>query len=196
MSMLTPVGIGGHRPRRRGHRRGRGGRRRTTGVLILLVIIALGGFGTWRYVAAEPARSAPPSAACPRPSPAATAAATTTVKPAQVTVNVYNATTRSGLAARTATQLERLGFVIGDVDNDPNDADIPGTAELRGGPAGGEHLDLLRAYVPDEKAVTDARRNVTVDLVLGKRFDTLNSPAEVTAELRPTPAARHARAGC
>ncbi|MGH3327621.1 MAG: LytR C-terminal domain-containing protein [Streptomycetales bacterium] len=194
--MLTPVGIGGHRPRRRGRRRGRRSRR-TAGVLTVLVVIALAGFGAWRYVAAEPAT---PAAACPPPSsptpPTTTTAATTTIEPAQVTVNVYNATTRSGLAARTATQLERLGFVIGEVENDPDDADIPGTAQVRGGPRGEEHLALLRAYVEDENAVEDTRRNATVDLVLGKRFDTLNSPAEVADQLRPTPAARHARAGC
>lgn len=40
-------------------------------------------------------------------------------KPAKITVNVYNATPRSGLAKKAADELKKRGFTIGKVGNAP-----------------------------------------------------------------------------
>ncbi|WP_369267698.1 LytR C-terminal domain-containing protein [Streptomyces harbinensis] len=44
-------------------------------------------------------------------------------EPRTITVNVYNATTRTGLAQQTADALAERGFVIGTVDNAPEELD-------------------------------------------------------------------------
>ena len=46
------------------------------------------------------------------------------VRPRDVTVSVYNAGTRSGLADRTQEQLVGRGFVAGEVDNAPEGAGV------------------------------------------------------------------------
>ncbi|NED06084.1 LytR C-terminal domain-containing protein, partial [Streptomyces sp. SID6648] len=55
-------------------------------------------------------------------------------KPGQVTVNVLNATTRSGLAQKTADELKKRGFRVGEVSNAPAEYDkkVTGTGLLLG----------------------------------------------------------------
>jgi hypothetical protein len=47
------------------------------------------------------------------------------VRPRDITVSVYNAGTRTGLAGQTLSELEARGFIAGDVGNAPEDmADV------------------------------------------------------------------------
>ena len=63
--------------------------------------------------------------------------------PATTTVNVYNASTKNGLAARTAAELRKRGFLIGEVRNDPLRRKVA-VAEVRFGPAGKSRAPLRR----------------------------------------------------
>ena len=56
---------------------------------------------------------------CPAHSPISHSTASAPPTPATTTVNVYNASSKNGLAARTAAELRERGFVIGEVRNDP-----------------------------------------------------------------------------
>jgi hypothetical protein len=110
-------------------------------------------------------------------SPAPTCTATSTTKtPAQVTVNVYNATDRSGLAAKTAADVRKRGFKISTVSNDPLQRDVTVAAEVRYGPTGAASSKLVLALVKGSKAVKDSRTDSSVDLVLGAKFTTLTAP--------------------
>ncbi|WP_410537473.1 LytR C-terminal domain-containing protein [Streptomyces sp. KL2] len=142
------------------------------------------------------ARSADGSGAAPSALP----------KPSAVTVNVYNATTRSGLARKTADALEKRGFTIGEVANAPASLDkkVKETGLLMGPPAayGNGAFDVLLAQLPgaevravERGAAEDAGRSqdagsgrkdpgkgagkTEIDLVIGKAFKALAEEKEV-----------------
>ena len=83
MSMLTPLGVGGHRPVRRGERP----RHRGALALALALTVALAATAWW----VSQRDTGNPAAAAPRRSCPAPSAAPAVVAPRAVTVNVYNA---------------------------------------------------------------------------------------------------------
>jgi hypothetical protein len=106
--------------------------------------------------------------------------------PQQVTVNVYNATNREGLAAKTAKELEERGFGVAEVANDPTDNDTPKVAEFRYGPDGRASVRYLRTYLQEGTDLRrDKRDGTTIDLVLGSDFNGL-TPAP-TGSAAPLP---------
>jgi hypothetical protein len=183
MSMLSGTGL----DQRSGRRR----RPVATTILILLMMGVLFGatYGGIRLLrgGSEPA----PVAASPTP------CVTTTVqpglalpKPATVTVNVFNATDRAGLARTTATELGKRGFGIGSIANDPLGATIAGVGEVRHGPDGLAGAQLVTYYVPGAVLVADTRTGTTVDLVVGETFVRIAPQKTVDAALaEPVPVA-------
>ena len=114
---------------------------------------------------ASPSTSAKPPAS-PKPLPS----------PSSITVDVFNATDRQGLAKTTAKQLGQRGFVIGDVANDPLKDKITGTAVVRYGPKGKNQAKVVAAQVPDSKLVNDKRTDKTVSLALGEAYTNARHP--------------------
>lgn len=118
-------------------------------------------------------------------------------KPAQITVNVFNATTRSGLAKTTADELKKRGFRIGEVGNAAKQYDkkVTGTGVLLG-PASSLNtsLPVLATQLGTAERRTDAaRKGTTVDLIIGNGFKALTSRPEaakaLTALAAPRPTA-------
>jgi hypothetical protein len=107
-------------------------------------------------------------------------------EPAEVKVNVYNATERAGLAARTADSLADRGFVIGFVSNDPKNVKVKGGGEVRYGQKGRGGALLIWAQVPNSKLVKDDRTTTDVDVAIGNGFDNLATPEQAVAALDPT----------
>ena len=161
MSMLTPPGMGGQyritgdkyprmRPRRRRARL-------TLSVVASVTALGLVGWGTLQLIDVFTGGGGTASAAgsagdCVKhavasASPAAGATAAALPKPAQITVNVYNATTRTGLAKDTADELRKRGFKIGDVGNAPAKFDQPPPRRPRS-----------RCWPPSCRRPTSARR--------------------------------------
>jgi hypothetical protein len=108
-------------------------------------------------------------------------------KPAQITVNVFNATTRSGLAKTTADELKKRGFKIGDVGNASKQYDkkVAGTGILLG-PASSLNtsLPVLATQLSTAERRTDAARTgPTLDLIIGNGFKALTSQADATKAL-------------
>ncbi len=132
------------------------------------------------------------TAACPT-TPASGPGQAIRLTPQQVTVNVYNATTRPGLARGTAEQLRLRGFRIGMVANDPLNATITGTAQVRGGVRGRDRMAYLAAFVDGATQYVDKRADETVDLVLGQRFAQLRTDQQVAAALAALPRPRPTR---
>lgn len=91
-------------------------------------------------------------------------------------VNIYNATTTTGLAASVADQMRERGYQIGEIANDPLRRSIEGVAEIRygGGDVGPTHARAARLAVRDAELVRDKRADNTVDLVLGNGFEVLS----------------------
>lgn len=155
-------------------------RRRTA--LTLLVAVALLAMAFY-YASTYFKKGVPAAAACPTVSAAAGAATATTTgtaappgsvpAPGKITVNIYNATGRNGLAADTAKQVKDRGFVVGTVANDPQRKSIAGPAEVRFGKNGDAASKVVMALVQGATPVGDARADASVDLVLGSGFKTL-----------------------
>jgi hypothetical protein len=125
-------------------------------------------------------------------------------KPGTITVNVYNATKRSGLAKDTADELKKRGFKIGDVGNASKEFDkkVKGTGVLLG-PASAQNtsLPVLATQLTGAERRTDAgRKGAALDLILGDGFKALDKQASADralAELSaPAPSADPAKKGC
>lgn len=175
--MFTPPGTGARRP---GRRSGLG--RRLVVVVVAMAAIAGGAWAAWQAGAGADDARAAPQQSCPAPSP------TPTVVPAaDVTVNVYNATEKRGLAARVAKEITRRGFTVGKVDNDPAERAVTGAAEVRRSAIGADAARTVAAQVGAVVTVPDQRKKPTVDLVLGAAFTALVSPEQAAAALEPTP---------
>jgi len=97
-----------------------------------------------------------------------------TLAPAEVTVNVYNATQISGLAGRIANELKDRGFTVGTVSNDPLRETVEAPAALRYGDAGRPYAAVLKTIVNEPGLHPDTRTDTAVDFVLGNGFTELN----------------------
>lgn len=180
MSMLTPPGMGGKyritgakypRMRRPRHRR-----RIVLAAVASVVALGLAGWGTLQLIdvfSGNGKKAAARKPGCQHSS----APVKALPKPGQITVNVYNATPRGGLAKTTADELKKRGFVIGKVGNAPAayDKRVPGTGILLGAPkASGGSFTVLGAQLKGATSKTDTRKTPDVDLILGTAFKTLN----------------------
>ncbi|MEU8652819.1 LytR C-terminal domain-containing protein [Streptomyces sp. NPDC048737] len=193
-------------PRMRPSRR----RGRLVGVAVACgAVLGVAGWGTLQLIdvftgGGGTASAAAAKAGCStKASPAATAAPAVLPRPAQITVNVFNATTRSGLAKTTADELEKRGFRIGEVGNagPQYDKKVTGTGVLLGPAASlNTSLPVLATQLTAAERRTDAaRKGTTIDLIIGNGFKALTSRPEATRELTalaaPKPTAT-AKKGC
>ncbi|WP_329381986.1 LytR C-terminal domain-containing protein [Streptomyces sp. NBC_01351] len=214
MSMLTPPGMGG-KYRVTGAAYPRMSRKRSRRQIVLAVlgsVLALGllAFGALQLIdvfqgdspkrnTASGAKDCPTKAAgtAAKGGPAAASAKPTVVlpQPGEITVNVYNATPRAGLAKAVGDELQKRGFVIGKVGNAPADFDkkVPGTGILLSSPATDKAVfAVLGTHLAGATHQTDARETADVDLILGDAFKELNTKEAADAALallaNPAPA--------
>ncbi len=101
--------------------------------------------------------------------------------PRSITVNVYNATTRKGLAKATSLELAARGFAVGTVGNDPAKKIIAASAEIRYGRLGAIAAKVVAAQVVGAVLVPDNRKNASVDFVLGEGYAALTPTAQANA---------------
>ncbi|MFJ3909941.1 LytR cell envelope-related transcriptional attenuator [Streptomyces sp. 2132.2] len=206
MSMLTPPGMGGKyrvtgaayprmsRPRRR--------RRIVLTVLGAVLGLALLGYGSVQLMnvfrgeggSGKHQSAAGKDCATPKPragaaaaaSPAAAKPAAALPQPGEITVNVYNATPRAGLAKAVGDELKKRGFTIGKVGNAPADFDkkVPGTGILLGSPTTDKAVfAVLGTQLEGDTQQTDAREGTDVDLILGDAFKELSPKEAADKEL-------------
>ncbi|GGN67017.1 membrane protein [Streptomyces albiflavescens] len=185
------------------------GRRRLV-FLIVSSVTALGliGWGTLQLIdvftgGGDKATAAGSKTDCgTKVSPSASAAgavAKTLPKPGQITVNVLNATPRSGLAKETADELRKRGFKIGDVGNATAayDKKVDSAGILLGAKAAySAALPVLNTQLTGAELKTDGREKADeVDLIIGTGFKSLTNKKDadralaVLATPRPTPSA-------
>ncbi|MFJ1653759.1 LytR C-terminal domain-containing protein [Streptomyces sp. NPDC088337] len=191
---------------RKPRRRGRLAFLAAASVAVLGVI----GWGTWQLIdvftggsKASAASSDCSTKASPTASPSPTNAARALPKPGQITVNVLNATPRSGLAKQTADELKRRGFRIGQVGNasEAFDKKVKGAGLLLG-PASSLNtsLPVLATQLAGAESHTDTRKGTDVDLIIGTGFKALTRSAAadeaLTALTAPQPEATTPKSAC
>ena len=157
-------------------------RQRRSTVTIIVVLLALA--GAFYYASSYFTETAPTPSAC------TTEAPVSALTPKDVSVNVYNSTTRSGLAGAVAKVARTRGFKVKTVANDPLKKKIAQNAQIRFGPEGAESATLLRTHVPGAVLVNDKRKGDTVDLVVGNAWKSFGAVPVVptpTQTLRPCP---------
>lgn len=204
MSMLTPPGMGGQY-RITGDRYPRMRRPRRRGRLVALAVasaavLGLGSWGTLQLIDVFTGNDDSAAAAGTKADCATKAAPVAAPKafpvPGTITVNVLNATTRSGLAQKTADELKKRGFKIGEVANATKEYDkkVKGTGVLLGpATALDTSLPVLGAQLAAAERRTDpVRKGTELDLIIGDGFRELTKKADadraLTALANPEPA--------
>lgn len=157
-------------------------RRRKRRSIIVLVVTVVLVFGAFAYALGYMSSSDPSD-----PSATSSCAVTTTAPPQSIFVlNVYNSSSDTGMANRTATAMESHGFNIGTISNDPYKEDIAGVGQIRFGPKGKQNaVDYVKKYLPGAKLVQDGRTDDSVDLVLGEQAPTIKSAPPTTVTPPP-----------
>ncbi|MFB7735148.1 LytR C-terminal domain-containing protein [Streptomyces sp. NPDC056112] len=177
-----------------------------------VTVLGVIGWGTWQlidvFTGGRKASAAGTGGDCqakasPAASPSATSAARALPKPGQITVNVLNATPRSGLAKQTADELKKRGFRIGQVGNATGQFDkkVKGAGLLLG-PASSLNtsLPVLATQLAGAESRTDTRKGTDVDLIIGTGFKALTQQTAadqaLTALTAPQPSATAPKKGC
>lgn len=103
--------------------------------------------------------------------------------PKTITLNVYNATNRPGLAGTTAKTLKDRGFAVASVANDPLQKSVAAVAEIRYGKSGAVQAEVVALRFPGAVKAQDGRPDASVDVAIGEAFAAVG---EVTAPAAPT----------
>ena len=156
--------------------------------LVFLLVLALAALGVWwKVLSDESSRTQADEAAC-----ATAEAAPPSLDPSTLSVRVFNATDRAGLAQEVAAQLQARGFVVEELANDPTDREVTGSGEVRHGPRGNDAARYLALFLPGAGDFLDTRATAQVDLVVGPDFTGLAPPEQVAATLSPIASAEAA----
>lgn len=153
-------------------------RRPLPAVIALAALLLLAAIVWWRVLNRDDGTAA---ANCPTQS----AAVETLPAPSLVTIQVLNATNRTGIADKARSSLVDAGFNSPDpAANDKPKAHVPGVAQIRYGAKGADGAKLLHFYLPKAKLVATDAKSATVVVSLGKRYAGVESPSSVAAALR------------
>lgn len=148
------------------------GERNSRGNVVLRDTDAAALFGAVRTDAPLPAEATDPGASDTGPAPG------------DVTVEVFNASDRAGLAGEVGETLRSLGFDVGEVAS--ADEPTPQTV-IRFSPDQAAAAALLSATVPSATSVPDPGASGVLQLVLGRSFDdVVRAPSEPIALSAPT----------
>ncbi|MEV5127152.1 LytR C-terminal domain-containing protein [Streptomyces decoyicus] len=199
MSMLTPPGMGGKKYRITGDRyprmrRPRHRRRIALALVATACALGLAGWGTLQLIDVFGGHSSTAQASqgtkhCRDSDKDDAAQARTAAQkmpaPGTLTVNVLNATPRSGLAKHTADELQKRGFKIGKVGNAPAayDKKVKGTGILLGPTAADGPLKVLATQLAGAQQKTDGRKGAELDLIIGDTFKALAPQASAAKSL-------------
>jgi hypothetical protein len=183
---------------------GRARRRRPIWVPIVIVLAGIAvlfavGFGLSRLLngfSSSEADSIASASAAPLPCETTmVTAAEVLPRSSKVTINVWNATDRVGLASDVAKVLNARDFTIRKVDNDPLGAVLEGVGQIRYGMNGRANAELLAFYFPGAILVQDERPRKVVDIALGNAFTEINGEAQIAAAMA-SPSASLSGPGC
>ena len=153
--------------------------RRPIPPLVFLLVLALAALVVWWNVFDnEGEQEVEQAQAC-----ASASAAPPSLDPSTVSLRVFNATDRGGLAQEVAAALQERGFVVEEIANDPTERPVTGVGELRHGPRGNEAATFVRLFLPQAGDFVDTRATATIDVVIGPDYAGLAPPEDIDAAL-------------
>lgn len=175
-------------------------RRPIPAIVFILLLSLVSGLVWWRVLHRDPAQGTTAGGATT--SSSATAGATTPPRcvtvtgaprvwpaPKTVTVQVLNATNRSGLAGSVTKAMKKRGFKTGK----PSDDTTSTATEVRYGPGSLNAARLVQLYVPGSKLVSSTIKSSVVVVSLGSSYKALSTSAQVTTAKAKAPAVRSCR---
>ena len=120
----------------------------------------------------------------PKPKPACTPQVVPAPARGSFTVNVMNATGRSGVAAEVAAGYGKRQFKVGGISNAPDSWYVTQAAVVHYGPAGLDQALLAAQQIPGAKLFEDVRSGTSVDVVVGLGYKGL---VPLPPRLKPIP---------
>src|SRR4051794_37987354 len=143
--------------------RGRHRRRRQTytfvGLFTSVVLIGVVAFGNWQQWWTLGGRAATVSAYCPTQ---------IFTSPRMISVRVFNGTQRRGLAAAVGNELEKRGFTVITIGNEPLPKPIDSVVLIRYGPPGAQAARTVALQFPRRvKLIKNDKNSRTVEVVIG-----------------------------
>lgn len=96
------------------------------------------------------------------------------VSPDKVNVNVFNSTSRPGLAGTVGKEFKARKFVVGAVAN--TDANYQGAAAVVSGAAGQSAAFTVQRHLPGSDYFQDSRKDGSVDVILAQQYSALTPP--------------------
>lgn len=142
--------------------------RRRRSVVTFLVVALLLFFAVWyalSYLRADDERRASGRST--------TTPTTCPIQPQDVVINVYNGTTRDGLAANVARDLRERGFAVRRIENYQRSSKVGGIGQIRYGERGAHKVKVIARHTGEMKQVNDKRKKSVIDVVVGKDFTQL-----------------------
>jgi hypothetical protein len=157
-----------------------------TGLLLLVLLTTVGALGNWlEWWTLGPARAAPP------PCPVQTVSAAR-----QTPVNVYNGTTRRGLAGAVARELQRRDFRVLAIGNARTPAGMRTAVAVRYGPGDEIRARTVALQFPGRVTLTPGsrtREDHSVDVVIGGLYQAMQMRTVAAAAIAPLPTPRTCR---
>lgn len=152
-------------------------RRRVLHGVVLVLLIGLIAAGIILAMAIINGRLKLPSAE-PAPAPVSSCPASMYdyVPPDKVNLNVYNSTSRPGIARSVADEFLARKFVVGNVSN--INAGYRGVAAVVSGAAGQASAFTVQRHVPGSDYFQDGRTDASVDVILAQDYKAL-APADL-----------------
>lgn len=156
-------------------------RRPMPALIALLALLVLTALVWWRVLHRSDAGTT--STTCATPTPTATV--TKLPAPSSITVQVLNATNRTGIAGKARTTLVDDGFKVPSLagNDTANKGKVPEVAQIRYGPKGADGARLLGYYLPGARLVPNHGTSATVVVSLGTKYTTVAAPSTVQAAL-------------
>ena len=103
---------------------------------------------------------------------------------ASFTVNVMNATGRTGVAGQVASGLGKRKFTVGGISNAPESWYVTQSAVVHHGPDGLDQALLTASQIPGAKLFADSRKGTSVDVVVGLAYKDM---VAIPPRLKPIP---------
>lgn len=167
--------------------------------------LALLGWGAWQLAPEATPRTGARASSAPTAVTSATASASCSADPepaaappapSTIRVNVYNATSRPGLASAVAAQLKDRGFTIGRSGNSPDGKAVGIPAIVVAGPAGQAGATVVSTEIDGSLTKTDQRSDDSVDLVIGDGFTGIRTLDQAARALQTATGKRGPTAHC